>query len=404
MPITCSEVSNEFIEFAQLLPSFVTKEIDSDNFYNKNMVRADFKNESGRAYTFPVYGRGVVVGDAFAPFTEIPATGSTCDAPLQTIKFGSKNGTVTPRHTSLGTDLICLSDLLYVWNRADQLQNTLVQMAGIARFTWSQEYQNVFIEKSGNKIIANVDRDTSATAAFPAITATSALTWGLLAYIYHKLIVRYGGTGQAGKDGDERPIFHLVTSAETSQALKMQNTNMRDDMRWAFATDGKGSPLLAAPGLHNVAYHGWKFNIVELPPRYEQDGAGVYVQIFPFETEPGSGGTEVWEISSAWEEAPFEASVVFLNTAMKHLVVKPTNFSSGYQWAAAQNWAGEFTWNMEAITQACNRNGDKGWWQSNMKWGAQELRTDDLSYVVMHKRCPLPDEAYDCALTAPVVI
>lgn len=399
---TCAEVNNDFIEFAQLLPSYVTKEIQADNFYNTAVEKEDFKNEAGRQYTYPIYGRGVVVGDAFANFTEIPATGSTCDRPTQEIKFGAKNGSVTPRHYSQQTELLCLSDLIYKWDVKDQLQNTLVQMAGISRFTWSQEYQNVYILQSGNKIIANADRTSATGATFPAVAATSTLTWGLLYWIYQKLVRRYGGKGHAGKDGDERPIFNLVGSSETFEALKLQDDNVRADMRWAFATDGAGNPLLSAPGLSaRVAYRGWKFNTVDLPPRYNQGEAGAYEQVFPMKTVAGSNGSVVWDISEDWEQAEFEATVVYLSTVMKHLVVRPSNFNAGYQWSAAQNWAGEFTWNLNAKDKVCNPNGDKGWWQANYVWGAKALRADDLSYVIMHKRCPLPDEIYECGAVAP---
>ena len=398
MPPTCAEVNNDFIEFAQLLPSFVTKQIAADNFYNKSIEKADFKDGSGRQYTYPIFGRGVVVGDAFAGFTEL-GEGSTCDRPVQVIKFGAKNGTVTPRHYSQQTELLCLTDLLYKWNVADQLQNTLVQMANISRFTWAQEYQNVYIKLSGNKIVADDDRTTTTGATFAPVAATKPLTWGLLAYIYQKLILRYGGEGHAGKDADERPIFNLVGSSETFQALKMLDSNTRGDMQWAFATDGAGSPLLQTPGISpRIAYHGWKFNTVDQPARFNQGVGGVYVQVFPFVTVAGSNGDVVWDINPAWETADFEATVVFLSNVMKHLVVKPKNFNAGYTWSAAQNWAGEFTWELEAKTQACNPNGDKGWWQANYVWGAQALRADDLSYVIMHTRCPIPDEAYSCVV------
>ena len=400
MPPTCAEVNNDFIEFAQLLPSFVTKQIASDNFYNKAIEKADFKDGSGRQYTYPIFGRGVVVGDAFAGFAELGAEGSTCDRPVQTIKFGAKNGTVTSRQLSQQTVLLCLTDLLYKWNVADQLQNTLVQMAQISRFTWANEYQNTYIRLSGNKVIANADRTTTAGATFAPVAATKPLTWGILAYIHQKLILRYGGEGHAGKDADERPIFNLVGSSETFQALKLMDSNVRGDMQWAFATDGAGSPLLQTPGISpRIAYHGWKFNTVDQPARYNQGVGGAYVQVFPMLTVAGSNGDSVWEINPAWESADFEATVVFLSNVMKHLVVKPKNFNAGYTWSAAQNWAGEFTWEMEAKSKVCNPNGDKGWWQANYVWGAQALRTDDLSYVIMHTRCPLPDEAYSCAVT-----
>ncbi|MEI6870664.1 MAG: hypothetical protein WCL08_00140 [Verrucomicrobiota bacterium] len=394
--ITCAQANNEFIEFSMLLPSFVSKNIQADDFYIKKMVRGDFNNEAGKTYTYPIFGRGVVVGDSFAPFTEITGEATACDRPTQTIQFGSKNGSVTPRAYSQQTELLCLSDLQYYWQLNAQLANTVKQMGAISKFTWSQEYQNVYIQLVQNKLIADADKTTGSGATFPAVAPTSPLTWGILAYVYQKLIIRYGRDGAAGFDPDDRPIFHIVGDTATFNTLKLQDSNVRDDVRWAFATHkAENDPLLATPGLsQQIAWRGWKFNTVDFPARYDLVD-GVYVQRFPMATIAGSNGSE-WDINPLWENAAYTASVVFLDNVMKHLVVKPTNFPDGYKWAAAQNWAGEFLWKNEAVTRSCNPNGDKGWWQANYVWGAQGLRTDDLGYAIMHKRCGDVDDIYTC--------
>lgn len=399
--ITCAEVNDDFIEFSQLLPSYVSKKIQADDFYIKNFERKDWTDGAGRQFSYPIFGRGVVVGDTFAPFTDLPSTGSTCDRPTQTVKFGSKNGEVTPRQYSQQTELLCLSNLIYDWMVPQQLENTLVQMANISKITWSQEYQNEFIARSGNKIIADADKTAGSGSSFPSATPTSPLTWGILEYVYQKLIIRYGREGAAGYDQDDRPIFHLVGDSSTFQALKMQSSNFRDDTKWAFATDGAGSPLLSTPGISpRIAYRGWKFNNVDFPARYDMVD-GTYVQRFPMATVAADSG-DVWDINPAWENAAYTVTVAFLPNVMRHLVVKPKNFPNGYKWAAAQNWAGEFTWQLQAIDRDCNPNGDKGWWQANYVWGPQELRTDDLSYVIMHKRCAPADDIYTCDAPGPV--
>ena len=394
--LTCAQAADEFIQFSQLLPSFVSKDIQADNFYNSNVVRADWQNGAGKIYSYPIFGRGVVVGDTFAPFTEISNEATACDRPTQTVKFGSKNGTVTPRAYSQQTELLCLSNLQYYWELNLQLENTVTQMAAISKFTWSQEYQNVYIGLVQNKVIANADRTVGTGTNFPSVAATSPLTWGILGAIYQKLIIRYGRKGQAGFDPDDRPIFNLVGDSNTFDVLKKSSSNTRDDIRWAFATEkAQGDPLLSTPGIQGrVAWNGWKFNTVDFPARYDIVG-GAYVQRFPMATVGGTDGQE-WDINPLWEEARYTVTVVFLDNVMKHLVVKPTNFPAGYKWSAAQNWAGEFLWKEEAITRDCNPNGDKGWWQANYVWGAQALRADDLGYAIMHTRCQPVDDVYTC--------
>jgi hypothetical protein len=402
-PLSCDQVNDEFILFSQLLPSFVSKQIQSDDFYIRSIVKGEWRDGAGQTYSYPIFGRGVVVGDTFAPFQPITAEpGNTCDRPTQTIQFGSKNGSVTPRQYSQQTELLCLTNLKYDWMVDEQLSNTVKQMAAISKFTWSQEYQNQYIALSNHIVIAGATATIGSNGTFPATTPTTPLTWGLLEWVYQRLIIRYGREGQAGFDPDDRPIFHLVGDTNTFQQLKLQDSNVRDDVRWAFAThEAKGDPLLSTPGIsQQFAYRGWKFNTVDFPARYDFV-SGAYVQRFPFVTAPGSNGN-VWDINPLWENALYTATVAFLTNVMKHLVIKPTNYPDGYKYAAAQNWAGEFLWKMEAVTQSCNPNGDKGWWQANYAWGPQGLRNDDLSYVLITQRCAPPIDTYACAAPGPV--
>ena len=403
--LSLEDVNNEFILFSQLLPSFVSKKIQGDDFYIKNIVKADWQDGAGRTWSYPIFQRGVVKGDTFAPFTEIDATGatSTGNRPTQQLSFGSKNGTVTPRQYSQQTDDYCLADLQYDWQIEQQLKNVVTQMAQITRFTWSQEYQNVYISMAGHKVIANSDRTTAyQSLTFPSVTPTAPLTWGILETVYQDLILKFGREGAAGYDPDDRPIFNVVGDTNTFQQLKLQDPNFRDDIRWAYSTHkAEGDPLLSTPGIQaRTAYRGWKFNIVDFPARYDFVN-GAYVQRFPYITENATTA-HAWEISPLFKEAAYTATVVFLDNVMKHLVVKPTNFPDGFKWGAQQNFAGEFLWALDARNKVTNPNADKGWWQANYVWGPQGLRNDDLAYAIMHNRCQPADDIYACTPPAPV--
>lgn len=397
--ITCSQVNDEFIEFQQFLPSYVSKKIQYDDAWISLIPKEPFPDGAGKTYTYPIFGRGHAVGDSFANFTEIGA--NACDRPVQVVKFGSTTNSVTVREYSQQTELLCLDNLKYYWMVDQQLKNTVDQLANLARLTWSQEYQRAYVSLLGHVILAGPDRTEGTGAAFPATLPTSPLTWGILEYVRRKLILRYGREGVAGFDNDNRPVFYLFTDTGTQQDLKLQDPNFRDDVNWAYSTKGDEAPTIHGTGMNQkIAYRGFKFTDVDFPPRY-RFSVGAYTQIFPYTTVVGTNGDE-WNVSTAYERADVQMSIIYMTNAMKHLVVKPSAFpTSGYKYSAPNNYAGDMLWRMEAVTQGCNPNGDKGWWQLNYLWGAQDLRMDDLGYGILHKVCAAPDDSYACARNSP---
>lgn len=404
--VTCAEVNDEFIEFQQFLPAYVSKKIQSDDAWIDLMPKEAFPDGAGKTYTYPVFGRGHVVGDTFATFDKIGA--NACDRPKQTVKFGSTTKDVTVREYSQQTELLCISNLQFYWRVNEQLKNTIDQLASITRLTWSQEYQNAYVGELGHIVLADADRTEGGVATdmdpmgnFPATTPTSPLTWGVLEYIRRKLILRYGREGTAGFDNDNRPVFYLFTDTGTQQDLKLQDPNFRDDVRWAYTQKGDDAPTIKGTGLNQkIAYRGFKFTDVDFPPRYSFSG-GDYTQIFPYVTVVGTNGDE-WELATGYEGADYQLSVIYMTNAMRHLVVKPSAFpTSGYKYDAAQNYAGDMLWKLQATDRECNPNGDKGWWQLNYLWGAQDLRMDDLGYGVLHKVCAAPNDVYACAQNSP---
>lgn len=391
----CDIINDIFIEFQQLVPSEVSKQITYSDFYIKNVPRRPWLDKAGREYSYPVFQRSGLP-ETFLPFEKI-TEGTACDPnSVEVPDFASTNKTVTLYNAAVNTRDICLSELQYDWQIESQLANVVQNLAHATVFTWSQELQNRYIAECGNKIINDAGGFNTRDNTWLPVVPTGPLNWNMLDAIYQDLRYIAQPDDACGIDEDSRMVFQLVGEYEQFQQLKMMDSNFRDDLR--AQRDGNVGPneLLGGLGItSSKTYRGWKFETVQFAPRYDFIN-GAWVQRYPYKHVNKTNGVGL-EVDERYKNAGYTDVVVFVKNVFHHLVPRPMNLPRGYNYSIDQDWTGEFRWRMLPIDKQCNPDGNKGWWRAVFNYGPQSLR-EDLGYTIRVQRCGYGAPAFTCGL------
>jgi len=399
--MACNPVENLFIQHAGLIRNDVAKSIQDTDFYIKSAPKEQWVDGNGISYTYPVYERSLITksvtdsdfwsaaatldADATAQ-NNLESTNACVLAGHDIDSFGITTRSVSLKKAAINSPDICLEDLRYQWQIADQVNNMTRVLAENTRWVWSNAYQDEYISNAGNKMIAATGAPTAATWA--ATAATSKLTWGLLEEVHEAMGYNGGSMNPTARDSDGSPIYTAVGGRYTFSDLKKQDANTRDDFRYADP-----DVLLAAPGMGNKSYRGFKFEAVQFPPRYTYAG-GVYTRVYPFTASSATRGQK-WEVATAYKDAPYEDTVIFHKDILKFLTPKPNTGVGKLTYSANYSWAGEFTWR-NIIDRECNVDGNIGFFRALFAYGVKVERPD-LGFVIRHLRC---DRALDLGACA----
>jgi hypothetical protein len=208
------------------------------------------------------------------------------------------------------------------------------------------------------------------------------LTFGLLEEIHQELGYNGGSLKPTARVEDGTPVYTAVGSNYTFNHLKKQSANNRNDFHYFSFTEPE--VLVGAPGLGGKIYHGYKFEAVQFPPRYDIDGTPLYVRRYPYSQTDATRG-EKWIVADIYKGALYEDTQVYHEEIMRVLIPKPQGNIGPVTYLQPYSWAGEFVWR-NIPSRDCNIDGNTGFFRALFAYGIK-IERPDLGYTIRHLRC-----------------
>lgn len=393
--MACTALENLFLDHAMLIRNDVAVSIQDSDFYIKTLPKEPWLDGQGYQYSYPVYQRSLVTknvtdSDFFQSFATLSATGATGNNLIGTgacavtgyniDSFAVDVKTVALKKAAVNSPDICLDDFKFQWQVLDQIKNVTRVLAENSKWVWSQNYQVEYLNNVSNCVTALPTPNIAAT--FDASTPpTSPLTFGLLEEVHQELGYNGGSLKPTARVDDGTPVYTAVGSNYTFNLLKKQTDNNRNDYRYFSFTEP--DVLVGAPGLGGKIYHGFKFQAVQFPPRYDID-TGSYVRRYPYSSTNATRGQK-WIVSQLYKDADYEDTAIYHEEVLRVLIPKPQGNIGGMTYLAQYSWAGEFVWR-NIPSRECNIDGNIGFFRALFAYGIKQERPD-LGYVIRSLRC-----------------
>jgi len=332
---------------------------------------------------------------ASATITASAGAGEGCRPPNDTVQFGTTQFAITPRHTSLDTQEFCIRDIQTGFQYADWMSKISGALEYIPQWVWARRFtadyvkavsladQMVTLTQAGGGVAGTIDFDDHyiTTGAF------GKLRQGILDKFYAKLM-RDGAALPSGMDeATGAPVFTLITSAETSMDIVRSDPDLREDTRYAYMGKGEMTPLVPGVPFKKKNYGGFIHEIDPYPRRFILQG-GAYVEISPFTRSAAHLGYKQ-EINAAWENAPFEESIIWHEGVYRDLAINTaTNIPANWTFTP-RSWMGSFS-PRNIPDKVCNPDGTMLYFRALFA-SALEPLNPNLGFSILHGRCA-PDQ------------
>jgi hypothetical protein len=397
--MACTTLENLFLDHAMLIRNDVAVQIQDSDFFIKKLPKEPWLDGQGYQYSYPVYQRSIVTDSVISPnffqsFATLSATSDTATNNLigtgacsftanhNIDSFGVDVRTVSLKKAALNSPDICLDDLKFQWQVLDQIKNVTRVLAENSKWVWSQNYQQEYGNGGANKVTAAASPNISATFD-PTNPPTSPLTFGLLEEVHQELGYNGGSLKPTARVDDGTPVYTAVGSNYTFNNLKKQSSNNRNDYR--YFSFNEPDVLVGAPGLGGKMYHGFKFEAVQFPRRYNVAGSpAAYVQQYPYSSTAATRG-EKWLVNTAYKTALYEDTDIYHEEVLRILIPKPQGNIGSLTYLQPYSWAGEFVWR-NIPSRDCNIDGNIGFFRALFAYGIK-LERPDLGYTIRALRC-----------------
>jgi hypothetical protein len=394
--MACQSLENLFLDHAMLIRNDVAVQIQDSDFYIKKLPKEPWLDGQGYQYSYPIYMRSLITDDVTSPtffqdFATLSATGATGNNLLGTgacaitanhniDSFGVDVLTVSLKKAAVNSPDICLDDFKFQWQVLDQIKNVTRVLAENSKWVWSQTYQTEYLNAAANKVNASASPNIGTTFD-PSSPPTSPLTFGLLEEVHQELGYNGGSLKPTARVDDGTPVYTAVGSNYTFNNLKKQSANNRNDYR--YFSFNEPEVLVGAPGLGGKMYHGYKFEVVQFPPRYDIVSSA-YVRRYPYVAASATRGQK-WLVQSNYKNAVYEDTAIYHEEVLRVLIPKPQGNIGSMTYLQPFSWAGEFVWR-NIPDRTCNIDGNIGFFRALFAYGIK-LERPDLGYVIRHLRC-----------------
>jgi hypothetical protein len=378
-----------------LIRNDVAVSIQDSDFYIKTLPKEPWLDGQGYQYSYPIYQRSIVTkavtdSDFFSSFATLSATGATGNNLIGTgacavtgyniDSFAVDVKTVSLKKAAVNSPDICLDDFKFQWQVLDQIKNVTRVLAENSKWVWSQNYQIEYLNNVSNCVTALATPNIAATFD-PTTPPTSPLTFGLLEEVHQELGYNGGSLKPTARVEDGTPVYTAVGNNYTFNLLKKSTDNNRNDFRYFSFTEP--DVLVGAPGLGGKIYHGFKFQAVQFPPRYDIV-TNVYTRRYPYSSTNATRGQK-WIVADVYKKALYEDTAIYHEEVMRVLIPKPQGNIGGMTYLAQYSWAGEFVWR-NIPSRDCNIDGNIGFFRALFAYGIKQERPD-LGYVIRSLRC-----------------
>jgi len=303
--------------------------------------------------------------------------GGTCLPPTTEVDYAQTLLQYQLQHMALQSPPLCVNDLRVAFKRKEQLTNMMYVLTENSAYAWINRYRDEYTRIAGHQVIAAAGFPDGAGGGFPTTVPTATLTQGILRKFYMKLN-RDGGSLNPLDRENGRPVYGLITDAETSENLIKQNINIREDYRFS----SRSNELLAPLGVER-SYGGFFHIVDDLPARWDFS-AGNWVRRYPYVNSPATQGNKA-NIDPVYENAQYTDSVIFHNDVMISLVPSPITSPGGNTRFDPVSYRGEFKW-LNIPHQTDNPDGTIGFFRAIFMQGTKPV-IPAFAYVIRHLRC-----------------
>ena len=317
-----------------------------------------------------------------------------CDVTYADVSVGFDEFTYSPERYAWRGPVFCKDDLYFDHSPERFLEGYVDALADRVRKDIANRYETQYRQRVPLYVAqANFNQTYGPSTTLTAPAATSELTQEMLDTVAANLIYNRAtnpdtlGYISLGADG---PVFSLGIGTEASQLISLNNSEFRQDQRWA-----EPSILMKRLGATKVIKN-FRHMIMPLPGRFTHDGTK-YVPVNRFKQVAATKGYRT-EVNDQWISptgAPYECAVVLSPYVMTSELIAPSS-TVGPLTFDPSNYLGEWIWKTgpEALAQA---NGDACGPDPLHKRGRHfaefmhALRPGALTQsgaVIFYKRCP----------------
>ena len=365
------------------ISEMVASKAIQDMPFNRLVRQAEFPTQMGQTLQTLIYQRTTVPDVSNAAWSEVgfnDGTGSTCNPTTQQMNYAFSYKSYNLAQLAVKSPVLCINDIRYSWQFAEQLSEQYRILAENAKWIWENRYQNEFLRLAGNHIVLDslYPYECSSTGSdqdFPASVPITPLQQGYLDAFYLQL-ARDSADGYYAKvDGQKQ--FALIASPEAINALKKQNADIRQDLRFSTDVNTLLAPLGATWAYMNFVY------IANLQtPRYTFEN-GEFVRV-PFYTTQAASSGQQSVVNPAYTTAPYEVAFIWNPEVFTSRVASAITSPGGNTKFDAVNYRGDFIWR-NILDNNCNILGNQGFFYSLSMQGSQPKRTE-WGYALMVKR------------------
>lgn len=393
MALLC-DVNDQLQNEAGRIGQMISAKLLAKSPWNRLVEQDAFPEAMGETINTLLYERTSIpdVGNtAWADVGLNDGSGSSCNPTPQEIEYARTLKSYNLQQAAVRSPSLCVNDIRVGWKFQEQLGEQYRILDMNTKYFWENRYRDEFLRLAGNHIVADsidpLSMSTSGSGAdFPLTTPDYAIEQGFLDAWYLDL-VRDSAEGAYGMvDGMDQ--FALICSPEVSFNLKVQNSDIRQDIRFS----GESNELLAPLGA-KWAYRGFYHVIDTQAPRYVfEDGA--YVRV-PFYVPTAATTGNKYVVNPAYKNAPYEVTFIFNPKVLTSRVASAITNPGGNVKFDAVNYRGDFLW-INNKDNNCNILGNQGYFYGLFMQGSQPKRTE-WGYAIMAQRCGTATTGYTCS-------
>ena len=389
-----ADVNNQLQQEAGRIGEMISAKLIATDPWNRLVKQDTFPAGMGESIQTLIQERTTVPNASSTAWEDVgtnDGTGNTCNPTPQVVEFARTLKSYNLQQSAIRSPGFCVNDLRTAWKAEEQLAGEVKGLKENSQWFWSNRYRDEFSRLAGSKVVTDVN-DTLAMSTsgsnqdFPAAAPAYALDQGILDQFYLDLSRDAAEGNYAIVDGE--PQYALICSPETSNYLKKQNADIRQDLRFSSQVDELIKPFGAA-----FSYSGFVHLVDRQAPRYNFVG-GEFVRVPFFTTAPANTGNKA-VVNPAYRSAPYEVSFIYnphvYTSRVAQVITSP---GSGLKFDPV-NYRGEFMW-INNKDNANNILGVNGYFYALFMQGSQPKRTE-WGYAIMHLRCSPATQYQSCS-------
>lgn len=324
-----------------------------------------------------------------------------CDIPVYRIRSGMDRKQASLYEVGFNTDPICIRDMKYRRNAAEEIAACLENFMDIRDQVW--EWWNCDSYMAGTRTVPLIPNYMSVfhnLSVGQSVTNMHLMNPGVLTYGALDRYFSYGA--RAARRFNPFNSFggstklSILTDPETVEYLLKEDSATREDLRYA-------DPGMLLQGMPvQEVYRNYIFMTTLFPPRYVADTtrATGLRRVMPW-LETNAYKNKKYILNPEYEAAPYQAAIVMMSGVMTNLVVPATPpLGSQTSWLPEMT-GGEVSWRNVRDNDK-NKNGWKGEYQMFLATGV-EYGSNEHAITIIHKRAQYGTEYQlkpsDCSTT-----